>query len=165
MARFGAPRNWFLQPATDSLVTRAETPYWYPMPKSMITRRAALAKLAGGAARSIHGFPRPTARRRRSPVRRRRPERPHQPFGLPLVLRRHTPGYLVPGRAGMGIQSIDLVTVQDFPTLHNYGLICAMVTGVPGNIPNGLNRRETTTRSRPFSRKRSPSWPAPAIRT
>ncbi len=43
---------------------------------------------------------------------------------------------------GMGLKSIDLVAVEDFPTLKKYDLACAMVTGVPGMIPDGLNRLE-----------------------
>jgi hydroxypyruvate isomerase len=42
----------------------------------------------------------------------------------------------------IGLQSIELLTVADFPVLRKHGLLCAMVTGVPGNIPNGLNRLE-----------------------
>ena len=42
----------------------------------------------------------------------------------------------------IGLQSIELLTVADFPVLKRHGLLCAMVTGVPGNIPNGLNRLE-----------------------
>jgi hydroxypyruvate isomerase len=42
----------------------------------------------------------------------------------------------------IGLQSIELVEVSDFPTLKKYGLTCAMVTGVPGMIPHGLNRIE-----------------------
>jgi hydroxypyruvate isomerase len=42
----------------------------------------------------------------------------------------------------IGLQSIDLMEVKDFPTLKNYGLVCAMVTGVPGGITEGLNRTE-----------------------
>jgi hydroxypyruvate isomerase len=42
----------------------------------------------------------------------------------------------------IGLQSIDLVEVKDFPTLKKHGLVCAMVTGVPGGIANGLNRTE-----------------------
>jgi hydroxypyruvate isomerase len=42
----------------------------------------------------------------------------------------------------MGLKSIDLLTVKDFPIVQKYGLITAMVTGTPGNIPNGLNRLE-----------------------
>jgi hydroxypyruvate isomerase len=42
----------------------------------------------------------------------------------------------------IGLQSIELVEVKDFPTLKKYGLTCAMVTGVPGMIPHGLNRLE-----------------------
>jgi hydroxypyruvate isomerase len=42
----------------------------------------------------------------------------------------------------MGLQSVELVEVKDFPTLKKSGLTCAMVTGVPGGIPSGLNRVE-----------------------
>ncbi|MDB6017016.1 MAG: Xylose isomerase domain protein barrel [Pedosphaera sp.] len=42
----------------------------------------------------------------------------------------------------MGIASIDLMTVDDFPTLKKHDLICAMVTGTPGGIADGLNRLE-----------------------
>jgi len=40
----------------------------------------------------------------------------------------------------MGLQSVELVEVKDFPTLKRHDLICAMVTGVPGMITSGLNR-------------------------
>jgi hydroxypyruvate isomerase len=43
---------------------------------------------------------------------------------------------------GMGIKSIDLLGVNEFATAKKYGLVCAMVTGVPGGIPTGLNRVE-----------------------
>jgi len=43
---------------------------------------------------------------------------------------------------GMGLQSIELLTVDDFPTLKKYDLRCAMVSGVPGGITSGLNRLE-----------------------
>jgi hydroxypyruvate isomerase len=42
----------------------------------------------------------------------------------------------------MGLKSIDLLEVKDFPTIEKYGLICAMVSGVPGGITDGLNRVE-----------------------
>jgi hydroxypyruvate isomerase len=42
----------------------------------------------------------------------------------------------------MGLKSIDLLKVTDFPTLKKYDLVCAMVTGVPGDIPSGFNRLE-----------------------
>jgi hydroxypyruvate isomerase len=42
----------------------------------------------------------------------------------------------------IGLKSIDLVEASDFPTLKKFGLTCAMVTGVPGMIPHGLNRIE-----------------------
>src|SRR6266849_4992706 len=43
---------------------------------------------------------------------------------------------------GMGLQSVELVEVKDFPTLKKYDLTCAMVTGVPGGITSGWNRVE-----------------------
>jgi len=42
----------------------------------------------------------------------------------------------------MGLRSIELLEPKDFPTLKKHDLTCAMVTGVPGGIPNGLNRIE-----------------------
>ena len=47
-------------------------------------------------------------------------------------------------RAGksIGLQSIELLNVGDFPTLQKHGLACAMVTGVPGGIQDGFNRLE-----------------------
>ncbi len=42
----------------------------------------------------------------------------------------------------MGIKSVELLTVDDFPTLKKYDLACAMVSGVPGGISSGLNRVE-----------------------
>ena len=47
---------------------------------------------------------------------------------------------------GMGIKSVDLVEVADFPVLKKHGLICAMVTGVPGMITDGYNRPENHDR-------------------
>jgi hydroxypyruvate isomerase len=42
----------------------------------------------------------------------------------------------------MGLSSIELLELGDFPTLKKYGLSCAMVSGVPGGINKGLNRLE-----------------------
>jgi hydroxypyruvate isomerase len=42
----------------------------------------------------------------------------------------------------IGLQAIDLLEVNDFPALKQHDLICAMVTGVPGGIVDGLNRLE-----------------------
>src|SRR5437867_5184541 len=42
----------------------------------------------------------------------------------------------------MGLQSIELLTPKEFPTLKKHDLICAMVSGVPGGITDGLNRLE-----------------------
>lgn len=40
----------------------------------------------------------------------------------------------------IGLQSVELLEVQDFPVLKKHGLVCAMVSGVPGGITKGLNR-------------------------
>ena len=58
----------------------------------------------------------------------------------------------------IGIQSIDLMEPPDFPTLKKHGLICAMVTGVPGGIGSGLNGPKTTTGSSLSSRRRRQLW-------
>jgi hydroxypyruvate isomerase len=42
----------------------------------------------------------------------------------------------------IGLQSVELLEVKDFPTLKKHGLTCAMVSGVPGGIASGLNRVE-----------------------
>ena len=42
----------------------------------------------------------------------------------------------------MGLQSVELLEFSDFPTLKKHGLICAMVSGVPGGITSGWNRME-----------------------
>ena len=42
----------------------------------------------------------------------------------------------------MGLSSIELLETKDFDTLKKHGLICAMISGVPGGITNGLNRLE-----------------------
>src|SRR3569623_1408950 len=42
----------------------------------------------------------------------------------------------------IGLQSVELLEVKDFPTLKKHDLICAMVSGVPGGITHGLNRKE-----------------------
>jgi len=40
----------------------------------------------------------------------------------------------------MGLQSVELLTVDQFPTLKKYDMLCAMVSGVPGGIQDGLNQ-------------------------
>jgi hydroxypyruvate isomerase len=42
----------------------------------------------------------------------------------------------------IGLQSVELLETKDFPTLKKHDLVCAMVSGVPGGIPSGLNRLE-----------------------
>jgi hydroxypyruvate isomerase len=42
----------------------------------------------------------------------------------------------------IGLRSVELLVVDDFPMLKKYGLVCAMVSGVPGGIAKGLNRVE-----------------------
>ncbi len=42
----------------------------------------------------------------------------------------------------IGLSSIELLTVEEIPTVKKQGLTCAMVSGVPGGITKGLNRLE-----------------------
>jgi hydroxypyruvate isomerase len=42
----------------------------------------------------------------------------------------------------LGIESIELLTIDEIPVVKEHGLTCAMVSGVPGGIENGLNRVE-----------------------
>lgn len=42
----------------------------------------------------------------------------------------------------LGIESIELLTIDEIPVVRAHGLSCAMVSGVPGGIENGLNRVE-----------------------
>ncbi|MFM7099936.1 MAG: hydroxypyruvate isomerase family protein [Verrucomicrobiota bacterium] len=39
-----------------------------------------------------------------------------------------------------GLGSIELLEVKDIPTVNKHGLTCAMVSGIPGGITQGLNR-------------------------
>ncbi|MBI4660482.1 MAG: TIM barrel protein [Verrucomicrobia bacterium] len=56
----------------------------------------------------------------------------------------------------MGLQSVELVTTNDFPTLKKHGLICAMVSGVPGGIENGLNQTANHDRIVEFFERTAP---------
>jgi hydroxypyruvate isomerase len=46
----------------------------------------------------------------------------------------------------IGLESVELLPVSDFPVLQRFGLTCAVVSGVPGGIENGLNRIENHDR-------------------
>jgi hydroxypyruvate isomerase len=56
----------------------------------------------------------------------------------------------------MGLQSVELLEVKDFPVLQRHGLACAMVSGVPGGIGSGLNRTENHDRIVAFFEKTAP---------
>jgi len=56
----------------------------------------------------------------------------------------------------IGLTAIDLLGVGDFPMLKKYGLVCAMVSGVPGGIATGLNRLENHDRIVEFFDKTIP---------
>jgi hydroxypyruvate isomerase len=49
---------------------------------------------------------------------------------------------LCAGAKKLGLQSVEILKLEDLPTLKNHGLICAMLSGVPGDIQKGLNRLE-----------------------
>ena len=57
----------------------------------------------------------------------------------------------------MGLESVELLEVRDFPTLKKHGLVCAMVSGVPGGITNGLNRKENHDEIVKFFEKTTPT--------
>lgn len=40
----------------------------------------------------------------------------------------------------IGLRSIELLELKDIPVIKKYDLTCAMVSGVPGGITDGLNR-------------------------
>lgn len=56
----------------------------------------------------------------------------------------------------IGLQSVELLVVEDFPTLKKHDLICAMVSGVPGGITKGLNRLENHDKIVEFFEKTTP---------
>jgi hydroxypyruvate isomerase len=56
----------------------------------------------------------------------------------------------------IGLQSVELLEVQDFPTLKKYDLACAMVSGVPGGITSGLNRVENHDKIVEFFERTAP---------
>jgi hydroxypyruvate isomerase len=56
----------------------------------------------------------------------------------------------------IGLKSVELLEVGDFPVLKRHGLICAMVSGVPGGIGEGLNRVENHDRIVAFFKKTAP---------
>ncbi len=56
----------------------------------------------------------------------------------------------------IGLQSVELLEVTDFPTLKKYDLRCAMVSGVPGGITSGLNRVENHDKIVEFFERTAP---------
>ena len=56
----------------------------------------------------------------------------------------------------IGLQSVELLEVKDFPTLKEHDLLCAMVSGVPGGITSGLNRTENHDKIVEFFEKTAP---------
>ncbi len=56
----------------------------------------------------------------------------------------------------MGLKSVELLEVPDFPTVQRHGLACAMVSGIPGGITDGLNREANHDRIVAFYEKTAP---------
>jgi hydroxypyruvate isomerase len=113
--------------------------------KQVISRRSALGKLAGGTAalaataslcESI-GAAESAAPRLKGRIRHSVCRWCYDKIPLDDLCR---------AAKEIGLESVELVEVKDFPTLRKHGLICAMVTGVPGMIPSGLNRVENHDR-------------------
>jgi hydroxypyruvate isomerase len=107
-----------------------------------IPRRAALRKLAGGTA----ALAAPAAFHRSLAAPPRAPEPGLKGHIHHSVCRwcydRIPLDDLCRAAREIGLQSVELVEVKDFSILKKHGLICAMVTGVPGMITSGLNRPE-----------------------
>lgn len=64
----------------------------------------------------------------------------------------------------IGLRSVELLTVDDFPTLKKYDLVCAMVSGVPGGISHGLNRVENHDKILKFFEETAPKVAAAGFR-
>jgi len=56
----------------------------------------------------------------------------------------------------MGLQSVELLTVDNFPTLKKHDLLCAMVSGVPGGIEDGFNALENHDKIADFFERTCP---------
>jgi hydroxypyruvate isomerase len=56
----------------------------------------------------------------------------------------------------MGLQSVEILKLDDLPTVKKHGLIIGMVTGVPGDITKGLNRVENHDQIAAFFEKTIP---------
>jgi hydroxypyruvate isomerase len=124
--------------------------------KSKFSRRSALRKLAGSAlalAAASSLPPRLQAAQSAGPVKlkgRIKQSVCRWCYGkIPL-------DQLCDAAKEMGLLSIDLMEVQDFPTLEKHGLICAMVSGVPGGITQGLNRPQNHERIARFMEQTIP---------
>ena len=66
----------------------------------------------------------------------------------------------------MGLSSVELLNVESFPIVKKHGLVCAMVSGVPGGISDGLNRVENHAKIREFFERTIPivaEWGYPNI--
>jgi len=64
----------------------------------------------------------------------------------------------------IGLQSVELLEVPDFPLLKKYDLTCAMVSGVPGGITSGLNRVENHDKIVEFYERTAPLVAAAGFR-
>jgi hydroxypyruvate isomerase len=56
----------------------------------------------------------------------------------------------------IGLESVELLEIKDFPTLRKYDLVCAMVSGVPGGITQGLNRPQNHEKIAAFYESAAP---------
>lgn len=45
-----------------------------------------------------------------------------------------------------GLKSVELLSLDEIPTVQKHGMTCAMVSGIPGGITRGLNRLENHDR-------------------
>jgi len=108
--------------------------------KNPLSRRSALARMAGGAAAAAAASLAPTVLAEDAPAAKLKGNINHSVCrwcysSIPLE-------DLCAAAKQMGLKSIDLLGPKEFPTVQKHGLVCAMVNGVPGGITSGLNRTE-----------------------
>jgi len=122
--------------------------------KTPMTRRSAFRHLTTGAlaASAISALPRPVSAAQAAPALKGRINHSVCKWcygDIPLDT-------FCAAAKEIGLKSVELLGVNDFPTLKKHGLACAMVSGVPGGITEGLNRESNHDRIVAFYEKTAP---------
>jgi hydroxypyruvate isomerase len=122
-----------------------------PIMKAFISRRSALRKVAGGTAMlaAVNSIPQLRAEDKPAALLKGRINHSVCKWcysKIPLE-------EFCQAATQIGLQSVELLEVPDFPILKKHGLVCAMVSGVPGGITKGLNRIQNHDRIVEFFEK------------